>query len=165
VSRYGQELIGAMRVVAWVGLVSSSVSRLFASQRAAKCLRAAEAIQQSQAACCVPRLLRCCVPCLFRTHLGVGRIRPGPERKLLLLDNTQSKERNKSEQEGDHGSLPRNYCGMRPNAGAWPNLLMTQGTEPFGCKWRSDGIVAPSWRRADLAGWFRTRALPRHELS
>jgi hypothetical protein len=39
---------------------------------------------------------------------------------------------------------------MRPNADAWPNLLMTQGTEPFGCEWRSDGIVAPSWPVATI---------------
>jgi hypothetical protein len=39
---------------------------------------------------------------------------------------------------------------MRPNADAWPNLLKTQGTEPFGCEWRSDGIVALSWPAATI---------------
>jgi type II secretory pathway pseudopilin PulG len=59
-----------MHVVALVGLVSSSVSRLLQSQRAAKRLRAAEAIQQSQAT-----LLRTafgCVPSLY------GTSSPGP---------------------------------------------------------------------------------------
>jgi hypothetical protein len=39
---------------------------------------------------------------------------------------------------------------MRPNAGAWPNLPLIQVTEPFGCEWRSDGIIAPSWPVATI---------------
>jgi hypothetical protein len=39
---------------------------------------------------------------------------------------------------------------MRPNADAWPNLPMIQGTETYGCEWRSDGIVAPSWPVATI---------------
>ena len=59
---------------------------------------------------------------------------------------------------------------MRPNAAAWPNLLMTQGTEPFGCEWRSDGNVAPSWpvvtihhrnyvRQRDIESQFMSSAI------
>ena len=100
-----QELIGAMRVVASVGLVSSSVSRLLHRNALRSACARPRSSNSLRLRCCVPRLLRCCVPCLLRTHLGVGRVRPGPERKLLLLDNTQSKKRNKSEQEGDHDSF------------------------------------------------------------
>jgi hypothetical protein len=39
---------------------------------------------------------------------------------------------------------------MRPNAGVWPNLSMTQETEPYGSEWRSDGTVARSWPVATI---------------
>jgi len=69
-------------------------------------LRAAEAIQQSQAA-----LLRTTFVGLLRAvfvaypSLVWDEFARARSEKLLLLDNTQSEERNKSEQEGDYGSF------------------------------------------------------------
>jgi hypothetical protein len=42
---------------------------------------------------------------------------------------------------------------MRPNAGAWPNLSVTQETQPYGFEWQSDGIVARSWPVATIEHW------------
>ena len=39
---------------------------------------------------------------------------------------------------------------MQPNADAWPKLPITQETEPYGCEWRSDGIVVQSWPVATI---------------
>jgi len=63
-----QELIGTMRVVGSVGLLVSSLSGLLQSQHVAKCLRADEAIQQSQATLLRTEFLR--APVLVRDEIA-----------------------------------------------------------------------------------------------